>query len=186
MVREQDTSGQFTDDELIAHLVLLLIAGSQTPSDLISNALKLALHQPDVATKLAMEPGLAAPFITETLRFDPPVHALTRVATSDIELYGTRIKAGSRLLLFIGAANRDPRRFTEPERFDINRPDNQPLAFGLGQHFCLGAAFARMEGEVAVPMFLRAFPHSAIASAPSYRDQLVQRGISEFRVMLNG
>jgi cytochrome P450 len=184
IVSDRDTGNMLDDDELIAYLVLLLIAGSQTPSDLISNAIKVALDDHEIKSALISEPSLATAFITETLRWDPPVQALTRVAACDLDLCGTPIAAGSQLLLFIGAANRDARRFADPDRFNIRRTQNQPLAFGLGQHYCLAAAFACMEGEVAVPMFLRRFPNAVKKEPVTYRNQLVQRGIATFPVIL--
>ena len=186
IVRRRDEESTIDDEELVAFLVLLLIAGSQTPSDLIGNALNAALSNPALAPGIASDAATARAFIAETLRWDPPVQALTRVATRDLELCGTPIRAGSRLLLFIGAANRDPRQFEEPDSFDLHRTGTPPIAFGLGQHYCLGAAFARMEAEIAVPMFLRRFPQVSRAGVPSYRDQLVQRGFASFPTWLNG
>jgi cytochrome P450 len=95
-----------------------------------------------------------------------------------------RVAAGSRALLVLAAANRDPRQFTDPATFDIARKDNRPLSFGLGPHYCLGAAFARMQVEVAVPVLLRRFPRMALAGPPTYRDQLVTRGFARMDVTL--
>ena len=186
LIRRCDEEGTVDDEELVALLVLLLIAGSQTPSDLIGNALSAALAHPTSASGLGSDDTASRAFVAETLRWDPPVQALTRVAARDLQLCGTPVKEGGRLLLLIGAANRDPRQFEAPDRFDPGRAGPPPIAFGLGQHYCLGAAFARMEAEIAVPAFLRQFPLASRAGAPSYRDQLVQRGFAAFPCWLHG
>ncbi|MGI8312727.1 cytochrome P450 [Saccharopolyspora hattusasensis] len=177
MVSERDATGALSDEELLASLVMFLIAGAQTPSDLIGNIVRLALEHPEATQDTSA-------FITESMRFDPAIHALTRSAARDLDLFGTRVAAGSRVLLVLAAANRDPRRFTDPGRFDVTRADNQPLAFGLGTHYCLGAALARMQTEVALPMVLTAFPTMALTRPLSYRDQLVQRGLARMGVTL--
>jgi cytochrome P450 len=184
MVREADAGGTLSEEELVASLVMFLIAGVQTPSDLIGNTVRLALGHPAEGRAMAADPALAPAFVTETLRFDPPIHVLTRVAATDLDFHGHRIAEGSRTLLVLAAANRDTRQFADPAEFDVARQDNQPLAFGLGPHFCLGAAFARMQVEVAVPTLLRRFPGMALTSPPVHRDQLVQRGFARLDVTL--
>lgn len=182
LVRDLDASATITDEELVANLVIFVIGGVQTPSDSIGNAVRLAVAHPGPARAMAADPALASAFVTETLRFDPPIHVLTRVAAGDLDFFGTPIAADSRVLVIMAAANRDPRRFAEPDRFDVARADNQPLVFGLGPHYCLGAAFARMQLEVAVPLLLRQFPDMALAGSPVYRNQWAQRGMARMDV----
>ncbi|GAA3774438.1 cytochrome P450 [Streptomyces coacervatus] len=184
MVRDRDAAGALSEEELIASLVMFLIAGVQSPSDLIGSVVRRAVEHPAVARELATDDGLVAAFVTETLRHDPPNHVLTRAACTDIDFYGHRVAAGSRVLLVLAAANRDPRRFPDPAVFDVTRRDSRPLSFGLGPHYCLGAAFARMQVEVAVPILLRRFPCLALAGPPSFRDQLVTRGFARMDVTL--
>uniref|UniRef100_A0AAU1ZXQ2 Cytochrome P450 n=1 Tax=Streptomyces sp. NBC_00093 TaxID=2975649 RepID=A0AAU1ZXQ2_9ACTN len=187
MVRDRDADGALSEEELVASLVMFLIAGVQSPSDLIGNTVRLALTNPSEGRGLTADADaddLVSAFITETLRFDPPNHVLTRSAETDIDFYGHRIAAGSRALLVLAAANRDPRQFADPARFDVTRKDNRPLSFGLGPHYCLGAAFARMQVEVAVPVLLSRFPHLSLAAPPTYRDQLVTRGFARMEVTL--
>ncbi|MEW2116174.1 cytochrome P450 [Streptomyces sp. NPDC005474] len=184
MVRDRDADGALSEEELVSSLVMFLIAGVQSPSDLIGNTVRLALEHPAEGHGMTTDDDLVSAFITETLRFDPPNHVLTRAAETDIDFYGHRVVAGSRALLVLAAANRDPRRFTAPATFDITRKDIRPLSFGLGPHYCLGAAFARMQVEVAVPILLRRFPRMALAGAPTYRDQLVTRGFARMDVTL--
>ncbi|MGW2522133.1 cytochrome P450 [Streptomyces sp. NPDC001617] len=184
MVRDRDADGALSEEELVASLVMFLIAGVQSPSDLIGNTVRLALNHPAEARELTADDDLVAAFVTETLRHDPPNHVLTRAARTDIDFHGHRVAAGTRALLVLAAANRDPRRFTDPAVFDIARKDNRPLSFGLGPHYCLGAAFARMQVEVAVPILLRRFPHLALAAPPTFRDQLVTRGFARMEVTL--
>ncbi|MFI0820108.1 cytochrome P450 [Streptomyces sp. NPDC021098] len=184
MVRDRDADGALTEEELVASLVMFLIAGVQSPSDLIGNTVRLALRHPAEGRRMATDDALASAFLTETLRYDPPNHVLTRAAETDIDFYGHRVAAGGRALLVLAAANRDPRRFTDPATFDITRKDNRPLSFGLGPHYCLGAAFARMQAEIAVPVLLRRFSRMALAGPPTYRDQLVTRGFARMDVTL--
>ncbi|SES48303.1 Cytochrome P450 [Streptomyces sp. yr375] len=184
MVRDRDADGAVTEEELVAGLVMFVIAGVQSPSDMIGNTVRLALEHPAEGRGMTTDDDLLAAFVTETLRIDPPNHVLTRAADTDIDFYGHRVAAGSRALLVLAAANRDRRRFTDPATFDLARKDNRPLSFGLGPHYCLGAAFARMQVEVAVPVLLRRFPRLALAAPPAYRDQLVTRGFARMDVTL--
>ncbi|MEU1799566.1 cytochrome P450 [Streptomyces sp. NPDC019937] len=184
MVRDRDATGALSEEELVAGLVMFLIAGVQSPSDLIGTMVRLALRHPAEGRGMTTDDDLVSAFVTETLRYDPPNHVLTRAAGTDVDFYGHRVAAGSRALLVLAAANRDPRRFTDPATFDITRRDNRPLSFGLGPHYCLGAAFARMQAETAVPVLLRRFPRMALAGLPTYRDQLVTRGFARMDVTL--
>ncbi|KAA8880615.1 cytochrome P450 [Nocardia colli] len=171
MLHDCDATGTITEDELVAGLVMFLIAGTQSPSDLLGNGIRLALADP-----AAFAAAGIADFVTEVLRFEPPIHALTRVAAHDLTVSGTTVRAGAQVLLVLAAANRDPARYTDPDRFEPQRTANRPIAFGLGVHHCLGAGLARMQTEVALPILLQRFPDMTLAGDPPYREQLVQRG----------
>ncbi|MET7716052.1 cytochrome P450 [Streptomyces sp. NPDC005407] len=175
-VRARDTGGELTEEDLVANLMLLLVAAAEAPQDLLSNMVRLALEHPERADRLRANPRSAAGFVDETLRFEPAVQALNRVAARDMWYFGVRVAEGTPVTLIIGAGNRDPRRFSDPGVFDPDRPDNQPLTFSAGAHYCLGAALARMSAETVVPQLLRRLPELTLAEQPTFRNQLVQRG----------
>jgi cytochrome P450 len=135
--------------ELLAFVALLLVAGNETTTNLIGNAMKALLRHPEQLAQVARDPALIAPMLEETLRYDPPVQGLPRRVMQPTELAGTALPAGSDVLLMFAAANRDASRFPDPERFDIHRHPEGHLAFGHGIHFCLGASLARLEARVA-------------------------------------
>jgi cytochrome P450 len=176
LVTAADATGELSERELVANFMLLLVAGTEAPMDLIGNAMGLAVRHPDQAAMVAADPALAAGLVEETMRFDPPVHALNRLAVTDLDFFGTPVAADSKITLLIGCANRDPRRFPDPDRFDITRPNNQSLTFSAGGHYCLGAVLARLQTEIAFPRLLARLPGLVLAGQPSIRDQLVQRG----------
>lgn len=174
--------GRLDHDELMGTLMVLLTAGFETTSFLIGHGVLLALRHPRLAARLRTDPAFAAPYVEEILRYEPPVHLTSRRATADVVLGDTHVPAGTRLTLILAAANRDPRRFRAPDRFDPDRPAGKPLSFGAGTHFCLGAPLARLEAAIALPRLLRRFPHLAAAAPPVYRDRWVVRGLDTFPV----
>ncbi|WP_245231846.1 cytochrome P450 [Streptomyces novaecaesareae] len=169
--------------ELLANLVLLLVAGFETTTNLLGNGLALLFRHPEAAAGLRNGAITPAGFTDEVLRFDSPVQATGRVALADgLEIDGLPIPAGSGVTLLIGAANHDPARYRRPEVFDPTRTDSQPLSFGGGPHFCLGSQLARLEAEVAVPALLDRFPRLAPGGVPTRRDRLVLRGFETLPV----
>ena len=167
---------KLTADELMGNLALLLVAGFETTTNLLGNGLQLLLEHPGHAARLREDPGLAPAFVEEILRYDSPVHLTERFASVDTQVAGVPVPAGGEMVLLLGAANRDPRRFPDPDRFDPDRPGNAPLSFGAGAHYCLGAPLARLEAQVALPALLRRFPRLAAAAEPTRRDRLTLRG----------
>ncbi len=168
--------------ELIANLVLLLVAGFETTTNLLGNGLALLLSRPDIAAALRAEPGRAVSFVEEVLRYDSPVQLTSRWCREEVVLDGVRVEPYSQILVLLGAGNRDPRRYPAPDVFDPTRDPNQPLSFGAGGHYCLGAALARMEAQIAFPMLLQRLPTLALAGAPERRNRLTLRGYAELPV----
>lgn len=174
--------GQLSGDELLANLVLLLVAGFETTTNLLGNGLAVLLAHPRHADRLRADESLAPAFVQEMLRFDAPVQLTSRVVGEPTEVAGEKLPAGAEVLLLFGAANRDPERFADPDRFDPGRPDNQPISFGAGAHYCLGAPLARLEAAVAFPELLRGLPALASAGRPTQRVRLTLRGYQRLPV----
>lgn len=161
LITARDSGDVFSDDELIGQLTLLLVAGHETTTYALGSAVLHLLRQPAAWESL---PELAiGPAVEELLRYDPPFQALGRVAVADLELSGVQIRAGDHVQLWIGAANRDPDRFVDPDRLDLSRSDNRHLTFGLGTHFCLGAALARLELQTALTTLRARYPRLTLA-----------------------
>jgi cytochrome P450 len=173
--------GRLTDAELLHNLTLLLVAGFETTTNLLGNGLQIVLQDP--ATGQAVTAGsLPAPaFVEEVLRFDSPVQLTSRIGYGT-SVGGVPVSGETGVTTLLGAGNRDPRRFTDPARFDPMRPDAGTLSFGGGAHFCIGAALARLEGVVAFPRLLSRFPRIAAAGEPARRDTLVLRGFDALPV----
>lgn len=138
------------DRDVMAFLFLMIIAGNETTTKLIGNALFWLWRNREQRAALRREPTLIPNWIEETLRYDSSTQMLARTVTRDVELHGQRLRAGDRLLLLVGSANRDERMFANPDGFDIRRDASQHIAFGKGTHFCMGAALARLEARVAL------------------------------------
>ena len=135
-------------------LVLLLVAGNETTTNLIGNAVLAFMEHPDQLHRIYDDPSLLPSAIEEVLRFSSPVQATARVAMRDTEVSGRTVHAGQQAVTWLAAANRDPEVFPDPDTFDVARTPNRHLSFGLGIHFCLGAPLARMEARIALGAFL--------------------------------
>jgi cytochrome P450 len=149
--------------EAVANAVLLVTAGFETTMSLITLAVWSLLTHPEQLDALRADPSLTAGAVEETLRFEPAALSTTRSTPHDLDVAGTTIPANSNILCSVVGANRDPRRYDAPDRFDITRTDVRPLTFGAGAHACLGAALARLEGEIAVGTLVRRFPRLRLA-----------------------
>jgi cytochrome P450 len=142
---------RLTDDEIMGFLFLMVVAGNETTTKLLGNAWYWAWRNPSERAKVFADPARVPAWVEETLRYDTSSQMLARTATADIELHGTTIPAGGRVLLLVGSANRDDRAFSAPDRYDLDRPERELqhiASFGFGRHFCLGASLARLEARV--------------------------------------
>ncbi len=180
MIQAQEDRDALNDEELLANSNLLLVAGHETTTNLIGNGLLALLRHPDQLERLRADPELLDCAVEELLRYDAPVQATVRVATEDVELGGEQIEAGAIVACAIGAANRDPEAFPEPDDLDVARADNHHLSLGFGAHFCLGAPLARLEARVAFEALLERFPELSLAETDlRWRPNLFLRGLVE-------
>ncbi|WP_433269281.1 cytochrome P450 [Micromonospora vinacea] len=185
LVQVHDADGdRLTGPELLANLVVLLVAGFETTTNLLGNGLVVLLGHPEAAAALRADPDLAPAYVEELLRYDSPVQLTTRTTTAPVRCGGLDLPSGSTTLLLLGAANRDPRRFPDAQRFDPTRAQAHPLSFGAGPHYCLGAGLARLEAQLAFPMLLRRLPELALAEVPRHRTRLTLRGYESVPVTL--
>ncbi|HEU5426050.1 MAG TPA: cytochrome P450 [Actinocrinis sp.] len=175
-------SADISDEELVANLLGLYNAGFLTSVHSIGNGLMLLCQRPALRAELEAQPRLAAAYVEEILRFKTPVQFGVRWAAQDTEIMGIDVPAGGEVLVLLGAANRDPRRFAEPDRFDPHRPDNHPMSFSVGPHYCLGAALSRLEIQLALPRLLRRFPKLAIAGEPRTLDLMTFHGYEKIPI----
>ena len=183
LVEAVDAGGvDLTEDELISNLIVLFNASFVTTVYMFSNGLPVLLAHPEVAAALPGDPELTAGVVDEILRLQSPVHFLARAAPRDAVLGGVPVPRDQNVLLVIAAANRDPARFPDPDRFDPRRSGPPSLAFGIGPHYCLGAAVSRLEGRLALPRLLSRFPRLRIEEQPVYSGSLVLRGIDKLLV----
>jgi cytochrome P450 len=182
LVAAQEDRDALTDAELVATAILLLLAGHETTTNLIGNGTLALLQHPGELARLRAEPELLRSGIEEMLRYDSPVQATGRSALEDVEYGGVRIRRGALVIPCIGAANRDPAVFPDPDRFDVGRKDNHHLSFGFGAHFCLGAPLARLEGEIAFRALLEGFPALELAGEVTHRPNPILRGLARLEL----
>ncbi len=178
----QTDDGLLDEDELFATVTLLFFAGFLTTTNLIGNGLVALFDHPAEQARLWEHPELAASAVEEILRFDSPVQFVHRNVLEDLELGGHRLAKGDIVMALLAAANRDPARFEEPDRFDIGRPDNLHLAFAWGLHFCLGARLARMEGQLVLAGLVERFAKVEPAGPPVRNPGLAIRGFESLPV----
>lgn len=186
LVTAHDEGGQLSADELCSIAMLLLVAGFETTVNLIGSGAALLMDHPDQLALLRAEPERWGNAVEEILRFESPVQRTGRVAHRDTEVSGTPVPRGTMAVLLIGGANRDPAVFTDPNRFDVTRPEaGENIAFSSGIHYCLGAGLARMEGAVALRALFDRFPDLAPAGPAHRRPTRVLRGYDSLPVALD-
>ena len=186
LIAVEESGDQLTEEEIVATCNLLLIAGHETTVNLIANAHLAMLRRPKYWTDLAEDPARVSRIVEETLRYDPPVQLVGRVAGDDMTIgeQQTRIPKGDTIMLLLAAAHRDPAVIARPDDFDPDRPAIRHLAFGLGPHFCLGAPLARMEAAVALSAVTRRFPQARMSAEPTYKPHVTLRGLASLDVEL--
>ncbi len=184
IVAGQEGEATLSDLEVFQFVLVLLVAGNETTTNLIGNAVQALLDQPEQLELVSENASLIPPLVEETLRFDPPIQMLFRTALRDVEIGGVRIPAGSVVAPLIGAANRDELRFPEGDRFDVTRDAGGHLAFGLGAHFCLGASLARLEATAALAALVPELPRLVRADPERRRvDSFLIRGLSHLELV---
>ncbi len=157
LVAAEENGDRLTAGELFAQTMLILVAGNETTTNLISNGVIALLQNPEQMERLRAEPDLIPSAVNEFLRYDSPVQLTSRMAPTDLDFKGYPVKKGDQLVLLLAAANRDPAVFTDPERLDVARDEERALSFSHGVHYCLGAQLARLEGEIAFRALLDTF-----------------------------
>ena len=183
MLAAEEDGARLTHAELLSTATLLFIAGFETTMNLVGNGTLALLRNPDQLVRLREDPSLIRTGVEELLRYDGPVHVTARIATQDVEIGGEVVREGEQAVAILGAANRDPDQFPDADRLDVARTPNRHLGFGGGPHFCLGAALARMEGQIAFDTMLRRLPDMELATTePTYRDHYVIRGLDELEI----
>ena len=183
MLRDDDPEAPMPKDDLIATASLLLSAGHETTVNLIGSGLLMLLRRQDLRERIVAEPEFVIRFVEELLRCETPIQYLhQRSALTDMKVMDTTIPKGSPVMLMLGAANRDEKRFPDADKFDPDRTDNQHLGFGGGQHNCFGAPLARLEAQIAFQKFFTRVQNPRLVGEPVYRKTPMTRGPQELRV----
>jgi len=175
LIRAEEEGSKLSEDELVTTAILLLNAGHEATVHALGNGIKCLLEH-------GIREGIGEACIEETLRYDAPLHLFTRYALEDLEYAGIRLRKGETVGLLLAAANRDPARFPEPDRFIPGREPNPQVSFGAGIHFCVGAPLARLEMQVALPLLFRRLPKLALAEKPQYRNAYHFHGLESLKV----
>ena len=183
LVEATENGEQLTQEELVANMIILLSAGHETTINLIGNGLLALLQNPDQLQKLRAQPNLVASAVEEMMRYDNPVQIAYRSAAEDVEIGGKHIRKGQLVNSVLAAGNRDPERFSDPDRFDITRDEGRHLGFGLGIHFCLGAPLVRLEAQTAFTAILHRFPELSLAAENlEWQEHPIFRGVKSLPV----
>jgi cytochrome P450 len=184
LIAVEESGDQLAEDEIVSTCSLLLIAGHETTVNLIANAMLAMLRDPAQWSALAADPQRASAVIEETLRYDPPVHLVARIAAGDITVGDTDVANGGTMLLLLAAAQRDGKEFDQPAAFNPDRKAFRHLSFGRGLHFCLGAPLARLEASVALSTVTARFPDAHLVGEPVYKPNVTLRGLASLDVAI--
>ena len=183
LLRVEEEGEGLTEEELLAQCTLLLVAGHETTRNLLGNGLLALLQHPDQLATLRQNLSLMPLAVREFARYDSPVQFSGRAVSEDFSWHDRAIKKGQTVILLLGSANRDPEKFSEPEALKISRDEGMPLSFGHGTHFCIGAALAQAEAEVAFATLLnRTSSLRMLDDAPAWRANMSFRGLSRLRI----
>lgn len=174
---------RLTEEEVIANVIVTMVGGQETTTNLIGNGLLTLLRNKEALVRLHREPEIIEPAVEELLRFESPSQHTGRLTPDDVMLGNKRLRRRDAVIAVIAAGNRDPARFPDPDRLDLTRADNRHLAFGWAAHFCFGAPLARLEGQLAFATLLRRLPELALEPAPlHWRENLGLRGLKALPV----
>jgi cytochrome P450 len=183
LMTSRDNGQGLSDDEVIANVIITLIGGHETTTNLIASGFLTLLGRPESFEQLRTHPEIGASAVEELLRFESPVQHTARIAPADMQLGGKNIRKGSRVVAVLAAANRDPARFPDPDRLDLLRSDNRHVAFGWAAHFCFGASLARMEGQIAFNKLLRRLVMPRLAEQTlEWRSNAGLRGLTRLNI----
>ncbi|MGY1747070.1 cytochrome P450 [Blastococcus sp. SYSU D00695] len=187
LVSVRDADGdRLTEDELVTTCVLLLNAGHEATVNVSGNGLLALLEHPDQLARLRADPGLLPTAVEELMRYDSPLQLFERTATEDVEIGGGTVARGQKIAALLGAANRDPAVFADPDAFDVGRTPNPQISFGAGVHFCIGAPLARVELQASFGALLARTSRLELARPARRRPEFVIRGLAELPVVLTG
>jgi cytochrome P450 len=174
---------RLSEEEVVANCIVTMVGGQETTTNLIGNGLLTLLRHPEALARLRADPALMASAVEELLRYESPSQHTARMAPSDRDLGGKTIRKRQAVIAVMGAANRDPERFPDPDRLDLARPSNRHVAFGWAAHFCFGAPLARLEGQIAFDALLRRLPGLRLEPGPLvWRENLGLRGLTALPV----
>jgi pimeloyl-[acyl-carrier protein] synthase len=174
---------RFSEDEVVANIIVTMVGGLETTTNLIGNGLLSLLRNPDELERLHDDPSLVPSAVEEMLRYESPSQHTARLAPADVEIGGRLIRKRQAVIAVMGAANRDPARFPDPDRLDVGRQENRHVAFGWAGHFCFGAPLARIEGQIAFGTLLRRLPELRLEPEPLvWRENLGLRGLKALPV----
>jgi len=174
---------RLSEEEVIANVIVTMVGGQETTTNLIGNGLLTLLRNPGKMQWLRDQPSLMQAAVEELLRYESPSQHTARMAPYDLELGNRKIRKRQAVIAVMGAANRDPERFPDPDRLDLARTDNRHVAFGWAAHFCFGAALARIEGQISFGTILRRLPNLALRPGPlTWRPNLGLRGLTALPV----
>ncbi|WP_158713246.1 MULTISPECIES: cytochrome P450 [unclassified Streptomyces] len=183
LIAAQRQGGRLSHEELLSMCALLLVAGHETTSNFMGNAVLALMRDRPAWRRLAAEPEIAPAAVDELLRFDTPVQLTSRVVVEEFAHAGRTLEPGQSVILLLGSANRDPERFPGPDRLDLTRKDNHHLSFGAGIHFCLGSPLARLQMEILLPRLAARFPDMRLTGAePEWLDTVTLRGLRSLLV----
>ena len=182
LIAVEESGDQLTEEEIVSTCNLLLIAGHETTVNLIANATLAMLREPAQWVALGANAERVAAVIEETLRYDPPVHLVVRIAADDMTIGDTKVAKGDSMMLLLAAAGHDASEFDSPGIFDPDRKAFRHLAFGKGLHYCLGAPLARLEAAVALSAVTARFPDARIIGEPVYKPNVTLRGLATLEV----
>jgi cytochrome P450 len=185
LIKAEVEGDRLTDDEIVANIIITLVGGLETTTNLIGNGVLTLLRHPDQMERLRSDPSLITSAIEELLRYESPSQHTARLAPQDVVLGGKKIRKRQAVIAVMAAGNRDPERFHDPDKLDLSREDNRHLAFGWAAHFCFGAPLARIEGQIAIATLLRRFPNLTLEPGPIvWRKNLGLRGLTALPLKL--